>query len=389
MINNKQKFEKLLTVKNIYDRLYIKSIVYFFGGVMRFIHIADMHFDAPFNSLDSKKGLGEVRRLEQRAVFRKVIEYIKQNNIKFLFISGDLYDQKYVKQATIEYINNCFKEIQSTKILISPGNHDPIIKNSYYKQFKWEENVYIFNSTINKYEFGDINVYGFGFDNYYIKESRVENIVLEDKDKINILIVHGTLDGGIENQYNSIQLNKLLTVGFDYTALGHIHKLDISNKQAIYPGSTVSLGLDEPEEHGMIEGELQKNNLNIQFIKLDNRIFLDKTVDITDMNSELELIEYINSIPATDKETVYMYKIILTGKRSFEINTFKILKLITNQSILKIKDNTKTGYDLEKISKENSLKGFFIREMQQALTENPDKIEEIEQAIEIGLNSFN
>ena len=356
---------------------------------MKFVHIADMHFDTPFGSLDSKKDLGEVRRLEQRTVFKKVIEYIKQNDIEFLFISGDLYDQKFVKQTTIEYINNCFKEISSTKILISPGNHDPIIKNSYYKQFSWEENVYIFDAEVKKYEFNDINVYGFGFNNYYIEGSGVENIVLDGKDKINILIVHGTLDGGTENQYNSISSNKLLNIGFDYIALGHIHKPDLSRNTIIYPGATISLGLDEPGEHGMVIGEVNKDKLTKQFIKLDNRKFSDKAVDISNITSELELIEHINNMPTKDNEDIYMYKIILTGERKFKIDIFNILKLITNESVLKIKDNTKTGYDLEKISKENSLKGFFVKEMQKMLEENPDKKEEIEKAIEIGLNNFN
>ena len=113
---------------------------------MKFIHIADMHFDSPFVNLSDKDGLGDLRRLEQRKVFKKVTEYIKENNIKYLFISGDLYEQKYIKKSTIEYINNLFKEIPETRIFISPGNHDPYTKNSYYNKFNWNENVHIFSS---------------------------------------------------------------------------------------------------------------------------------------------------------------------------------------------------------------------------------------------------
>ena len=49
---------------------------------MKFIHIADMHFDSPFVNLSDKDGLGDLRRLEQRKVFKKVTEYI----ILLLFI---------------------------------------------------------------------------------------------------------------------------------------------------------------------------------------------------------------------------------------------------------------------------------------------------------------
>ena len=44
---------------------------------MKFVHIADMHFDVPFTSLNSKPDFCEKRRLEQREAFRKVIEYVK------------------------------------------------------------------------------------------------------------------------------------------------------------------------------------------------------------------------------------------------------------------------------------------------------------------------
>ena len=48
---------------------------------MKFVHIADMHFDAPFTSLNSKENLGDKRRLEQRNVFKKIIDFIKENEI--------------------------------------------------------------------------------------------------------------------------------------------------------------------------------------------------------------------------------------------------------------------------------------------------------------------
>ena len=53
---------------------------------MKFVHIADIHFDSPFVNLSDKEGLGNLRRLEQRKALKKAIEYIKENNIKYLFI---------------------------------------------------------------------------------------------------------------------------------------------------------------------------------------------------------------------------------------------------------------------------------------------------------------
>ena len=65
---------------------------------MKFVHIADMHFDSPFVNLSDREHMGDLRRLEQRKVFKKMVEYIKENNIAYLFISGDLYEHQYIKQ---------------------------------------------------------------------------------------------------------------------------------------------------------------------------------------------------------------------------------------------------------------------------------------------------
>ena len=66
---------------------------------MRFVHIADMHFDIPFTSLNNKEDLGEKRRLEQRNAFNKMINYIQENNVEYLFIAGDLYENEYVRNV--------------------------------------------------------------------------------------------------------------------------------------------------------------------------------------------------------------------------------------------------------------------------------------------------
>ena len=153
---------------------------------MRFLHIADMHFDSPFSLLSTQENFGDQRRLDQRRVFKKIIEKIKNEKIKYLFIAGDLYEHQYVRQTTIEFINNLFKEIPETKIFIAPGNHDPILKNSYYNNFNWNENVYIFNSEITKYEFEEVDIYGYGFDDFYLNNSKINEIKIENKNKLNI-----------------------------------------------------------------------------------------------------------------------------------------------------------------------------------------------------------
>ena len=188
---------------------------------MKFVHIADVHFDMPFKTLEGR-GLSEKRRLEQREAFKTVIEYIKKNNIPYLFICGDLYEQEYIKESTIEYINKLFETILDTKIYIVPGNHDPFLKNSYYSKYDWTRNVKIFSENIERVEEENTCIYGYGFTDFYLKNPEYQKIKIDDKDKINILLTHGTLDGSKNDDsilYNPISKTVLKNMGFDYIGL--------------------------------------------------------------------------------------------------------------------------------------------------------------------------
>lgn len=360
---------------------------------MKFVHIADTHFDCPFVNLADKDGLGDIRRLEQRKVFKKIIEYIKENNIELFFISGDLYEHQYIKKSTIEYINQLFEEIPNTKIFIAPGNHDPYLKNSYYNKFMWNENVKIFTSKIEKVELENINIYGYGFSDFHCNDFNINDVELNEKNKLNVLIIHGTLDGANlkDKEYNSMLKKDIKEKGFDYVALGHIHKLDYNNEEnqnIVYPGSTISLGFDELGKHGMIVGDINKNECKLEFVPLDERELKLKEIDVTELQSKEELIEKINELNFEQNELI---EIILVGKRNFEINKYEILKLITNLKIIKIKNNTKINYDLEKMANETTLKGLFAKEMLEKFKNtnlSNEQKEIIEKAIEIGMEAL-
>lgn len=224
---------------------------------MKFVHIADVHFDCPFSSLSVRENLSDNRRLDQRNVFKKVINYIKENNIRFLFISGDLYEDEYIRKSTITYINNLFLEIPETKIFISPGNHDPYTLNSYYSEFDWASNVYIFKGNFECKELVDANIYGMGFQTFYCKDVNYGAINVIQNDKPNIMIMHASLNGGTEEnkEYNPVLESRLEALNMDYIALGHIHKPyynENKSQKIVYPGSLISRGFDELGPHGMI-----------------------------------------------------------------------------------------------------------------------------------------
>lgn len=136
--------------------------------------------------------------------------------------------------------------------------------------------------------------------------------------------------------------------------------------------------------HGMMVGNIEKNKkLELSFMPVDPKEFVEEELEITNILSKEELIEYINQKKFQENQ---YYKILLTGKRNFEVNSSEILKQIEHQNIIKIKDITAMPINLEELAKQTSLKGIFVKNMLQKIQE--DNQEEILKAIEIGLSAM-
>ena len=101
----------------------------------------------------------------------------------------------------------------------------------------------------------------------------------------------------------------------------------------------ISGGFDELEKHGMVEGNIDEETkeVRIKFIPLDDAEFKKEDIDISNLNSEEELIEKINNTQFDDNK---FYKIILVGKCSFNIDENKILDLVNIENIIRIKNGT-------------------------------------------------
>lgn len=137
----------------------------------------------------------------------------------------------------------------------------------------------------------------------------------------------------------------------------------------------------------MILGEIDDitKELVVKFISLDVREYEEIEIDISDTHSNEEIIETINEMYLPNDK---YFKIILIGHKKIEIETQKILKHITNQNIIKIKDETELELNLEEIAKQRNLKGIFVKELLKRMEQEPENGEKIEKAIEIGLSLF-
>src|SRR5690606_32987980 len=109
---------------------------------IKFIHTSDIHIDKKFDIKNFSLKEREKRRQEIWDTFDEIIRTAKKEEIKYLFIAGDLTDTEYVNFNTLIKIAEKFKSILNTKIIISCGKSDPYNINSLYEYVEWSKNVY-------------------------------------------------------------------------------------------------------------------------------------------------------------------------------------------------------------------------------------------------------
>jgi len=338
---------------------------------LKFIHFSDLHLDNSFTSIRHIQKITK-RRKDLLDVFDSIIEITKREDADLLLISGDLYEHFYVKQSTIKHINDKFMEIGDKKVFIVPGNHDPYLNNSYYKNFKWNSNVYILSEERPKVELEGLNtcIYGVGFEEFYKDGNILDEINEVNDQRINILLVHGTVDMNFTSKaYNLLSSQELSNLNMDYIALGHFHnRIDnIGQKGMIYnPGSPEPLGFDEEGEHGIFIGTISKELLDIKYININRRQYKSVSLNISDINSNEQVADEIRSTLEDLPFQNILLEVTLKGYTNGEFKPDKSkIKDLLEESLfyVNIEDSTVPAYDYEELKNEPGLMGLYVRKL--------------------------
>lgn len=358
---------------------------------IKFVHCADVHLDAPIK--DNGTGIySNERRKDIRQSFLKILDTVRQEKAQLLLICGDFYEQRTASKSTMEWLYMHLSEIKIPVVII-PGNHDPYIANSWYKWWKWPDNVIILNpeNPSMVLEELNLNIYGMGFSSY--KEDAPDLSVVSPpiEDGFNIFMFHGTLDMNFTNQaYKPITSAELQDLAYDYYALGHFHKrcTEYPLKNAYNPGSPEPLGFDELGRHGAFIVTMKKEGSQVlsevKMFETANREYHDVSLDITGCKSLDEVkIRILALLEPFDVERDII-RIKLKGRTNLSLEE-EVLSSFFGQDRLyfKIINETRKAFDLEQILKDNSIVGAFAREMKSSLDHVQKQLEEKPENIEL------
>jgi DNA repair protein SbcD/Mre11 len=212
--------------------------------MLRFLHTADIHLDSPLKGLEAHEDapIEEIRGATRRA-FDNCIELAIEEGVDFLLIVGDLYDVDWKDYNTGLFFASRMGRLKKAGIavFIVSGNHDAV--NQITKTMPLPDNVKLFSSTkpdsIRLDHLGVI-IHGQSYSTRAVKENLVLNYPQYQSGYFNIGLLHTSLTGreGHED-YAPCTLDELKSKGYDYWALGHVHRREIvaDDPWVVFPGN--------------------------------------------------------------------------------------------------------------------------------------------------------
>ncbi|MFC4403170.1 metallophosphoesterase family protein [Gracilibacillus xinjiangensis] len=272
---------------------------------LSFIHCADLHLDSPFKGLRHLPNtiLDQVRESTFHA-FNQLIELAIDKQVDFVLIVGDLFDQEDQSMKAYMTVLQGFRRLKEhgIHVFLSFGNHDFIKSQTFPRNYP--ANVSVFEQEqVEAFDYikkGQplAKIYGFSYYNRAIEKNMVPQYKKQGDVPFHIASLHGSL-GNTDTEhanYAPFQLTEMKQSGFDYWALGHIHKREIlsNNPPIVYPGNIQGRSIKETGEKGCYHVVLSESGAELDFCRLDQiqfkRMTIDASVwnDISEATSELE-----------------------------------------------------------------------------------------------------
>ena len=335
---------------------------------MKFVHIADVHLGMSFQHAGFGGKIGKERRQEIKATLMRVVTYCENHEVELLLIAGDLFEDTYVRLSELKDINHSFSKLSQTQVLISGGNHDPIIdNNSPYRAIDWHSNVHIFETSMSSIYLENINtqVWSFSWSEKWMSPFSIDPSMSLDSHRINLLMLHG--DVYQKNNYHYIDKDELGCMSFDYIALGHIHKADFITPTMAYPGSLEPQDFSEVGDHGFIEGEISDGLCKAQFIPFSKRSFRTIKVAISGGMSFEAIVEKLHKA-LSEVASKDFIRLVIEGDIDPDVDlSIEEIKtrLAHNFYYVEVKNETQLDLDINQLAKDykETLIGKYIEAM--------------------------
>ncbi|EAC3172568.1 exonuclease SbcCD subunit D [Listeria monocytogenes] len=317
---------------------------------IQFLHMADLHLDSPFIGLSTlpQPLFSAIQESTFQSLERITTVAIKEA-VDFVLIAGDIYDSEDQSVRAQARFAKEMKRLEAANIpvFMIHGNHDFIEKHK--EKLALPSNVHVFSEQVevmsHKTATGvSVNIYGFSYNERHIRTSRVGEYKIQGDADFHIALLHGSEVSSSEEHdvYAPFRVQEISKKGFDYWALGHIHKRQLlaESPSIYYPGNIQGRNRKESGEKGASIITLSEASTTIDFIGTSPIIWEEAVITLPE-NSEInafyrETTKLLESYQGRSHS--YFLHIIVKMENKQKIDTNDWLQML--QEEVEITDNT-------------------------------------------------
>ena len=204
---------------------------------MRFLHISDLHLGKTFPASRYGQQFAHRRRQELLDTFARLITFANENQVDFILCCGDFLNSEELRVEELRNINAMLDRLTHAVFIAISGNHDPQTENSAYRKIEGSKRFYLAppgTGRVALSAYRTVITYH-SWDTKELPEAIELPKPSPQQGYFQILMLHA--DTAPASRYLPINVQQLSESGFDYTALGHIHKMQCVAPNSYYAGS--------------------------------------------------------------------------------------------------------------------------------------------------------
>ncbi|WP_265456287.1 metallophosphoesterase family protein [Enterococcus sp. HY326] len=279
---------------------------------MRLLHIADFHFDRAFEGLPQNQGI-DFTNLEgiNQQVWQNTLDIALKRQVDAVILAGDTFHQV---QSSLKMQRLFFDGLQQLaqakiQIVVIFGNHDYYQENKFWFHFPEEAIVFTEEKVSTKIiplANGETVAFsGFSFTKPWIVEEKALEFPLRERVDYHIGIYHGEI--GNKNRYAPFQVGQLAEKGYDYWALGHIHKGQQVFERGYYAGTPQGHNQKENSGTGVLLVDIKGSNLSVEAVSVAEVDWQAQPISLKDLKEIGQLgatfVGKIKAALATQRQT--------------------------------------------------------------------------------------
>jgi DNA repair exonuclease SbcCD nuclease subunit len=265
----------------------------------KFLHAADIHLDSPLRGLVRYEGVPvDQVRLATRTALNNLVEFAIDEHVAFLVIAGDLYDGDWDHFGTGLFFCGAMRRLNEAGIdvYIVLGNHDA--DSLQTKRLPLPSNVRVFAHKVPEtftHEATRTALHGQSYKDRDPGGNLAAAYPAARSGCFNIGVLHTALTGGRPPHapYAPCTPADLVSRGYDYWALGHVHDREVvsTDPYIVFSGNLQGRSIRECGPKGAFLVTVQNDAVSeVRAVALDTVRWTHIEIDISSC-SDLAQIE--------------------------------------------------------------------------------------------------